>query len=284
MVVLTDSLHRLAKLNYFKHSPDLVVVGGNGFVGRYVCKIAAQSGLIPVSISVDPCPPVYNTDDSWNHSWITKVQWREGNAIKPSTWDKHVVEAGCTSMVYTTKPSYGSEKRLWECNYEGALQSIEMARKMRANRFVYISTNFMPPVVTASERRTKKCAEEALIEYSKMSLQTDTPIKLSILKPGWVFGGDRISSSLVGLSLHLLFDRKGTNQPPRNLSSISVETLAIAAACQALDDGLPDIVKLYNHELQVYSDPSALKWLEDMAYRIFNSKAAACSSYDYEAF
>ena len=29
-----------------------------------------------------------------------------------------------------------------------------------------------------------------------------------------------------------------------------------------------DIVKLYNHELQVYSDPSALKWLEDMAYRM----------------
>lgn len=29
-----------------------------------------------------------------------------------------------------------------------------------------------------------------------------------------------------------------------------------------------DIVKLYNHELQVYSDPSALKWLEEMAYRI----------------
>lgn len=83
MVVLTDSLHKLAKLNYFKHSPDLVVVGGtsfllsfnlgNGFVGRYVCKIAAQSGLIPVSISVDPCPPVYSADDSWNHSWITKV-------------------------------------------------------------------------------------------------------------------------------------------------------------------------------------------------------------------
>ena len=83
MVVLTDSLHKLAKLNYFKHSPDLVVVGGtklifwlslgNGFVGRCVCRIAAQSGLIPVSISVDPCPPVYSADDSWNNSWITKV-------------------------------------------------------------------------------------------------------------------------------------------------------------------------------------------------------------------
>ena len=31
-------------------------------------------------------------------------------------------------MIYTTKPTYGSEKKLWECNYEGALQSIEMAR------------------------------------------------------------------------------------------------------------------------------------------------------------
>lgn len=111
-----------------------------------------------------------------------------------------------------------------------------------------------------------------------MSLETNTPIELSILKPGWVYGGDRISSSLIGSLFHLLFDRTGKSQPPRNLSSISVETLAIAAACQALDDGLPfqwysflmfsDIVKLYNHELQIYSDPEARKWLEEMAYRI----------------
>ena len=39
-----------------------------------------------------------------------------------------------------------------------------------------------------------------------MSLLTDTPIALSILKPGWVYGGDRISSSAVGLLCHLLFD------------------------------------------------------------------------------
>lgn len=29
MVVVTDSLHKLARFNYFKHSPDLVVVGGS---------------------------------------------------------------------------------------------------------------------------------------------------------------------------------------------------------------------------------------------------------------
>lgn len=74
---------------------------------------------------------------------------------------------------------------------------------------------------------------------NQMSLETDSPIELSILKPGWVYGGDRISSSAVGLPLHFLLDPKGTSQPARNLSSISVDTLAMAAACQAFDNELP---------------------------------------------
>ena len=78
-----ESLHKLARLNYFKHTPDVVVVGGistfvyfiigNGFVGRCACRIAAQSGLIPVSISVDPTPPVYGEDSGHIHSWVTRV-------------------------------------------------------------------------------------------------------------------------------------------------------------------------------------------------------------------
>ena len=116
----------------------------------------------------------------------------------------------------------------------------------------------MPPLATQAERETKKRAEEALMEYSKvgldesgdqqMSLSTDSPIGLSILKPGWIYGGDRISSSVIGLLCHFLFDwdckkqagigHEFDNQPPRNVSSISVQTLAMAAICQALDPGL----------------------------------------------
>ncbi|KAK8807629.1 hypothetical protein WA171_000582, partial [Blastocystis sp. BT1] len=281
MVVITDSLHKLARLNYFKHSPDVVVVGGNGFVGRCICKIAAQSGLVPVSISVDPCPPVYSEEDKHNYDWVTRTHWREGDATKPSTWDPHIVDAGCTAMVYTTKPVYRSKQRLWECNFEGALQSIEMARKMHANRFVYISTNFMPPLATQAERETKKRAEEALMEYSKMSLSTDSPIGLSILKPGWIYGGDRISSSVIGLLCHFLFDWDCKKQPPRNVSSISVQTLAMAAICQALDPGLSNTLKLYNHQMQIYNDPKARHWLENMAECMYNRKHASCTAYDY---
>lgn len=121
-----------------------------------------------------------------------------------------------------------------------------------------------------------------------MSQSTDSPIALSILKPGWVYGSDRIFSSVIGLSCHYLFDRdckkqvnvknRGDSQPPCNLSSISVQTLAMAAACQAVDPGLSlasalhvtcrPIVKLCNEQLQIYNDPKAQQWLETMAERI----------------
>lgn len=49
----------------------------------------------------------------------------------------------------------------------------------------------------------------------------------------------------------------------------------MAAVCQALDPDLPysrrdgfipsDILKLYNNQLQIYSDPKARHWLESMA-------------------
>ena len=42
-------------------------------MGRYICRIAAQCGMIPVSISVNPFPPVYSADDPENQQWVTRV-------------------------------------------------------------------------------------------------------------------------------------------------------------------------------------------------------------------
>ena len=77
-------------------------------------------------------------------------------------------------------------------------------------------------------------------------------------------------------------------QPPCNLSSISVQTLAMAAACQAVDPGLSltcpsrftprPIVKLCNEQLQIYNDPKAQQWLETMAERIVGMCLASNTS------
>ncbi|OAO13517.1 NAD(P)-binding Rossmann-fold-containing protein [Blastocystis sp. ATCC 50177/Nand II] len=284
MASFSKGFAKLARLNYFKYSPDLVVVGGNGFVGSAICKVAAQFGLTSVSLSINPAPPVYSMDDTHDSSWVSHVQWRHGDATDPKTWDAHVVEAGCTAMIYTAKPFNRSEKYLWDCNYVGALKSIDMARKMKANRFVYISTNFLPPLTSQSERETKKKAEEALMEYSRLSLETDSPISLSILKPGWVYGEGHISSSIVGAPLHVLHDHFRLSNSSRNLSSISVDTLALAAACQAFDAELEPVLKLYNNDMRVYEDPAAREWLVQTAKRIYNLKQASHTAYDYEAY
>ena len=72
----------------------------------------------------------------------------------------------------------------------------------------------------------------------ELSLDTDSPIALSILKPGWVYGEGRIVSTVVGAPLHLLNSHFHLNRTSRNFSSISVDTLAMAAACQAFDPEL----------------------------------------------
>lgn len=78
-----DNLSKLAKIKLFQAFSGssscwgyivlFIFNQGNGFVGRYICRIAAQCGLIPVSISVNPFPPVYSADDPENQQWVTRV-------------------------------------------------------------------------------------------------------------------------------------------------------------------------------------------------------------------
>ena len=46
---------------------------GNGFVGRYICRVAAQNGLNPVSITPNPTPPYYAPDDGEDIQWVMRV-------------------------------------------------------------------------------------------------------------------------------------------------------------------------------------------------------------------
>ena len=118
-------------------------------MGSYICRVAAKCGFIPVSISPNCCPPVYGEINEHENSWITKVSRNHhclmerftGEKAMPSNQQRGILtlwrpvvqyeyglESDVKAMIYTTKPSYPSSKLLWECNYEGALQSIEMAR------------------------------------------------------------------------------------------------------------------------------------------------------------
>ncbi|KAH8833658.1 mitochondrial protein [Flagelloscypha sp. PMI_526] len=63
----------------------VVVVGGNGFVGSAVCRIALASNLQVTSISSSGRP--YETAKGHTPAWVHKVNWQKGDALNPSTFE-----------------------------------------------------------------------------------------------------------------------------------------------------------------------------------------------------
>lgn len=65
----------------------LLVIGGNGFVGREVCKYAVQNGYAVTSLSRrGQCPDPQD-------EILSQVEWQAGNALDQRTVDKYVNDA-----------------------------------------------------------------------------------------------------------------------------------------------------------------------------------------------
>merc|ERR1719310_1214517 len=66
----------------------LLVIGGNGFVGREVCRYAVRSGSFSVtSLSRrGECPTADDPE-------LSQVEWIAGNALDKATVDKYVGQA-----------------------------------------------------------------------------------------------------------------------------------------------------------------------------------------------
>ena len=130
MVGPVGTLHRLAKLNYFRHPPDFVVVGGNSpfdpsTLRRWLrgelhlpccCEVWVYSGQHFSQLLSSGIRRNQWARKLLDHKSITKpplshgkVHWREGNAVKPATWDPHVVEAGCTVRVWVREWREGDD-------------------------------------------------------------------------------------------------------------------------------------------------------------------------------
>jgi len=65
----------------------LLVIGGNGFVGREVCKYAVQNGFKVTSLSRRGECPLPNDE------WLSQVEWKSGNALDKATVERFVANA-----------------------------------------------------------------------------------------------------------------------------------------------------------------------------------------------
>jgi nucleoside-diphosphate-sugar epimerase len=72
------------RMQLAKSSKRLLVIGGNGFVGREVCRYAVQNGFVVTSLSRrGQCPDT-------NDEILAQVDWQAGNALDQATINKYV--------------------------------------------------------------------------------------------------------------------------------------------------------------------------------------------------
>ncbi|KAJ7219329.1 mitochondrial protein [Mycena pura] len=78
-------------------SSKLVVVGGNGFIGSAICRLALARGHRVTSLSSSGRP--YQTPKGHTPAWTAQVDWQKGDALRPETFTQHL--EGASGVVHT---------------------------------------------------------------------------------------------------------------------------------------------------------------------------------------
>ncbi|KAH9005274.1 mitochondrial protein [Lactarius hatsudake] len=95
----------------------LLVVGGNGFIGSAVCRVALRHGYQVTSISSSGRP--FQTPKGHTPAWTKKVEWLTADALRPETYS-HLLP-GVSAVVHTLGTL------LADTNYKDALRRQDLA-------------------------------------------------------------------------------------------------------------------------------------------------------------
>ncbi|KAJ3698242.1 hypothetical protein LUZ61_001947 [Rhynchospora tenuis] len=222
-------------------SPDqLLVLGGNGFVGSHVCKEALDRGLSVSSLSRSGKPSV-------QASWADKVVWHKGNLLEPDSLKDAMSKV---SAVISCVGGFGTNSQMYKINGTANINAIRVAAELGVKRFVYISAadfglvNFL----LQGYYEGKRAAEAELL--SKFTYGG------VIIRPGFIHGTRQVGSlkvplGLIGSPLEMLLQHaKPLNKLPvvgplltPPVSAASVAKVAVRAATDPVFP--PGIVDVY---------------------------------------
>ncbi|KAG1137428.1 hypothetical protein G6F37_010958 [Rhizopus arrhizus] len=163
----------------------LLVVGGSGFLGLNVCKLAVQRGWETVSLSRRGEPASFQ--QKGKPEWAEKVHWASGNSLEPSSYEDLL--PGVTDVVH-------SVGILMETNNNGSAVTFEMMNRDTAitvanevaklpsiKSFVYISASEISPLVNQRYYTSKREAEDYLFKQESF--------KAVALRPGLMYNSSK---------------------------------------------------------------------------------------------
>uniref|UniRef100_A0A7S0WUV3 NAD(P)-binding domain-containing protein n=1 Tax=Pyramimonas obovata TaxID=1411642 RepID=A0A7S0WUV3_9CHLO len=164
----------------------VVVFGGNGYVGSYVCKSLLSMGVAVTSINRSG----QITYPEWDH-WWHKVNWVKGDALEPEEWKDKL--AGATGVV-SCVGAFGSNAYMEKVCGDATVSMVEAAKAAKVKNFVFISAHDyqLPSFVLSGYVAGKKKAEEAVASHF--------PTSGFSLRPGFIHGTRYVNGVPVFLS------------------------------------------------------------------------------------
>ncbi|BFZ60334.1 hypothetical protein YB2330_001370 [Saitoella coloradoensis] len=100
---------------------QLLVIGGSGFLGSQICRVAVDRGYAVTSLSRSPPKWMNNTPPSW----ASKINYVQGDVCDPSTYKAHLAKS--TAVVYSVGILFESDYKGYVNGQKGLLCGLKDA-------------------------------------------------------------------------------------------------------------------------------------------------------------
>jgi len=157
---------------------ELVVFGGNGFIGRRVCRRAVEDGHEVRSIARSGSP-----SPDQRGPWAERVTWHAADVFTPQEY-RHALD-GADAVVHSIgiiEEAPGEGVTFERVNGDSAIVTALESERAGVDRFVFVSSATTPPMVREAYLTAKRRAEAAI---------ADLDMATTVLRPGAVYGPDQ---------------------------------------------------------------------------------------------
>lgn len=172
----------------------LVVFGGSGFVGSAICKRCIERGYEVVAINRKGRPTGLG-------KWADKVNWVQGDALKPETYTSHLKNAAGVAIAIGLPPIPMDYEKARLINGVANVRIIEEAASAGVPKLFLVNAClpfFAERIIPGYTNGKQMALDAARMHYADRSAV--------VVKPSVVSGTRRLSASIpIAIPLWLLY-------------------------------------------------------------------------------